>query len=227
MVLLQKLALAALAGLGAHAAVGGWAVITVEDFPDYLESGASYRIEYTVRQHGVTPLTGLTGTVVVQAGAADALTARTQPGSAPGRYVATFRVPDTDRVTLSIKSGFSGGGWGDLNLMPIPVVRAGQRPAALALADRGHRLFVAKGCGSCHVNGDVPEYAAMNRVYGVAPELTGRRLEAPYVRQRLTNPASLPKIGDSPVRMPNLGLAPDEVDALVTLVSGQDQRTGM
>jgi hypothetical protein len=65
----------------------------------------------------------------------------------------------------------------------------------------------------------------MNRVMDrVAPELTGRRLAAAYVRQRLTDPSSLPQIGDGPVRMPTLGLAPAEVEALVALVSGASER---
>ena len=50
---------------------------------------------------------------------------------------------------------------------------------------------------------------------GVAPELTGRRLEAACVRQRLPDPSSLPKIGTGSVRVPVLGLAGNEVEALV------------
>ena len=227
MLTIHRLALASLVGLGAHGSLGGWAVITVDSPPEYLEAGASYRIEYMVRQHGRDPLTGLAGTIQVQpgdAGATEAIVAKAEPGSTAGRYGASFRVPDADRVTLTIKSGFGGGGWGDLTLISIPVVRSGQAHSTLALPERGRRLFVAKGCGTCHVNGDVPEFAAMNRVIGVAPELTGRRLEAAYGRQRLTDPMSLPKIGDSPVRMPNLGLTPAEVDALVALVSGSSDR---
>jgi hypothetical protein len=227
---MQRLMLAASVGLGMHSAVGGWAVITIENPPEYLEAGSSYRLEYTVRQHGQNPLTGLQGTVLVQpAGTANAgkTSVQAAPGDRKGSYAATVRVPDADRLSLTVMSGFSGGGWGDLTLMSIPVVRPGQPRPALTLQERGHRLFVAKGCGTCHLNGDVPEFAQMNRmVEGVGPELTGRRLEAAYVRQRLTNPSSLPKIGDSPVRMPQLSLASGEVDALVALLSGPEQRAG-
>ncbi len=227
---MHRLALAASVGLGFHSAVGGWAVITVENPPDYLEAGASYRLEYMVRQHGQTPLNGLQGSVLVQpAGSVNAnrVSVQATPGSRKGSYTATVRVPDADQVTLAVGSGFSGGGWGDLTLISIPVVRQGKARPLLTLEERGHRLFVAKGCGMCHVNGDVPEFAQMNRVLeGVAPVLTGRRLEAAYVRQRLTNPSSLPKIGDGPVRMPELGLAPSEVEALVALLSGPAQSAG-
>lgn len=227
---MQRLMLAASVGLGMHSAVGGWAVITIENPPDYLEAGSTYRLEYTVRQHGQTPLTGLKGTVILQpAGSVNAsqVSVQATPGSRQGGYGATVRVPEADQVTITVMSGFSGGRWGDLTTMSIPVVRPGQARPSLTLAERGHRLFVAKGCGGCHVNGDVPEYAQLNRVLdAVAPDLTGRRLEAAYVRQRITNPSSLPKIGDGPVRMPQLGLASGEVDALVAFLSGPEQRAG-
>ncbi len=230
MVLLHRAALAAITGVAGYAAWGGWAVISVANLPDHFEAGSPYRIEYTVRQHGVTLLGGLTGAVLMRAEAAGSvapLETRAQAGATTGRYVATITVPDADRVTLIIKSGFSGGGWGDLTLLSIPVVRAGQARPVPTPAERGRQLFVAKGCGTCHVNGDVPEFASMNRVMGIAPELTGRRLEAAYVRQRLTNPSSLPAIGNSPVRMPDLGLTPAEVEALVGLVSGPSDRAGL
>jgi hypothetical protein len=208
--------------------VGGWAVITVLNPPDYLEAGATYRIEYVVRQHGVSLLTGLNGSVTVQPGsspaAATPMNTPSQAGPAAGHYTATIRVPEGDRVTPSIRSGFSGNNYGDLTLMSIPVIARGEPQPVLSDLDRGHRLFVAKGCGMCHVNGDVPEYAATNRVVNVAPELTGRRLDAAYVRQRLTNPSSLPKIGDNPVRMPDLGLSATEVTALVAFISGSSER---
>ncbi len=228
MSLLQKLAIASIAGLGSYSALGGWAVITVVNPPDVLQAGSTYRIEYVVRQHGVTLLPGLRGSITVQPGgsAAEAspLTVTSAAGASAGHYTATIRIPDTDRLTLGIRSGFSGGGWGDLTLMSIPVMRPGAALPAIAESDRGHRLFVAKGCGTCHVNGDVPEFAALNRVVGVGPELTGRRLEAAYVRQRLTRPSSLPKLGDSPVRMPDLALSEGEVNALVALISGSAER---
>ena len=228
MLVLHKVALAGIAGLGSYLAVGGWAVITVVNPPDYLEAGSTYRLEYVVRQHGISLLNGLSGSVSVQPGsspaAATPVGTPSQAGSTAGHYTATVRVPDGDRVTLSIKSGFSGNGWGDLTLMSIPVVaKAGAQPMP-SDAERGHRLFVAKGCGMCHVNGDLPEYAAMNRVVNAAPELTGRRLDAAYVRQRLSNPSSLPKIGDYPERMPDLDLSGTEVTALVALLSGSSER---
>ncbi len=221
---MHRMMLTAALGLGAHSAVGGWAVTTVENPPEVLEVGSTYRLEYSVRQHGVTLLDGLDGHVVLRpaGGGRELVNVAASAGSGSGRYLASFRVPDTDRVSLTVRSGF---GPNELSLISIPVVRRGQPRPSQPLAERGRHLFVAKGCGTCHVNGDVPEFAQTNRVYGdVAPELTGRRLEASYIRQRLTNPSSLPKLGTTPVRMPDLGLAPPEVDALVALLSGTEVR---
>lgn len=231
MLVMQKVVFAAVIGFGAHAAVGGWPVISVENPPEYLEAGTSYKLEYTVRQHGVELLPGLQGRVVVHprgTGPGGEVAAASQSAGSRGRYSATFRVPDADRVTITVKSGFGGDGWGDLTLIEVPVVRAGQARPAITGAGWGRHLFVAKGCGTCHLNGDVPEWAQLNRQSGrIGPELTGRRLEAAYVRQRLTDPSSLPKIGTGNIRMPNLNLAAAEVDALVALLSGATARAGL
>lgn len=210
--------------------VGGWAVTTVENPPMGLPSGGSYRIEFTVRQHGATMLTGLKPQLRVldAAGGARASGATfTANETGQGRYAATIQVPRADSVRLVIATGFGSSRASQLTLMPVPVVRAGSTPQRLAPAELGRRLFVAKGCGTCHLNGDVPEWAAWNESsVNIGPELTGRRLEASYVRQRLTNPASLPPIGADKVRMPTLGLSGAEVDALVALISGSKASVG-
>lgn len=218
-----KLMLTAGLGLALHSAVGGWVVVSIVNPPEYLEAGQSYRLEYMVRQHGRELLGGLQGTVQLQpTGTAPAvlITVRATAGSRKGSYVATFRVPDGDRMTMRIQSGFSGGGWGDLTVTGIPIIRPGGAKPSTSPVERGRQLFVMKGCGSCHINGAIPEYREVNRgLEGVAPELTGRRLEAAYIRQRLTNPSSLPKIGDGPVRMPDLELSQPEVEALVAMLT--------
>lgn len=222
---MQKMVLAAGLGLGMHSAVGGWAVITIVDPPPYFEAGKNYRLEYMVRQHGRDPLAGLQGTVQLQpTGTAPAglITVSATPGARKGSYIATFRAPEGQQLNLRIQSGFSGGGWGDLTVTGVPIVRPGQTRPTLTPVERGRQLFVMKGCGACHVNGGIPEYGEVNRVLdGAAPVLTGRTLEASYVRQRLTDPSSLPKIGDGPVRMPNLELSAPEVDALVAMLTAR------
>ena len=41
--------------------MGGWAVTTVEDFPDHVIAGRPVTLTYRVRQHGVELLDGLNG----------------------------------------------------------------------------------------------------------------------------------------------------------------------
>jgi hypothetical protein len=220
-----KMAATAALVLGAGSALGGWAVSTVENPPTSLQSGASYRIEFTVRHHGSNMLTGLHPQVRLLDAAggksAEAIAEVAATGTGrDGRYAATIQVPKADSVRLVIATGFGRGRQTELTLMPVPVLRSGASAPEHSAAEQGRRLFIAKGCGTCHVNGDVPEWAEWNEGGKIGPELTGRRLDAQYVRQRLTDPNSLPAIGTGNVRMPNLGLAEPEVAALVALLTG-------
>src|SRR5256886_17284065 len=45
------------------AAIGGWAVISVEQPPDYVTAGRPGTRSFTVRQHGGTRLSGLTPSI--------------------------------------------------------------------------------------------------------------------------------------------------------------------
>lgn len=42
--------------LAAPALAGGWAVTTFENLPESFEAGATYSLDYTIRQHGKTPV---------------------------------------------------------------------------------------------------------------------------------------------------------------------------
>jgi hypothetical protein len=227
MITLGKVAAVALSVAVIETTVGGWAVITVENPPDHLVAGASYRLEFTIRQHGTRPMSGLEPSLRLRTAGAIPVAGgdriRAIGAGGEGRYAATFTVPETDRVVVTVKSGF---GPSDLTLMPIPVVRTGQAAPSLTPAERGRRLFIAKGCGTCHINSDVPEFRRENRSYTIGPELTGRRLDAGYLRQRLSDPASLPAIGAGDIRMPTLGLSGAEIDALVALLTGPRQTAG-
>ena len=229
MLLIGKWAALAALGVGAARLVGGWAVVSVENPPEVLRAGATYRLEFTVRQHGVTLLDGLTPHVVVadpsgRPAAGGGTRVQAQPAGSPGRYVAAFTVPASERVLLTVVSGFGRGRQTELTLLPVRVLRAGETVAAMASVERGRQLFVAKGCASCHLNGDIEEFAHANESYAFGPELTGRALEAAYVRQRVTNPASLPAIGSGTLRMPRLDLAAADVDALVAFLSRPRER---
>src|SRR5205823_14195680 len=60
------------AGLGATSRhLGGWAVVTVDDLPDYVVVGQPVRLSFVVRQHGMRPLDGLRPRVEAKARSVD------------------------------------------------------------------------------------------------------------------------------------------------------------
>ncbi|HEV8510861.1 MAG TPA: cytochrome c [Gemmatimonadales bacterium] len=201
-----KLASVLIAGL---VGMGGWAVVTVKDLPEYFVAGRPYTIEFQVRQHGRTLLNDLRPRLVLSSserrlggllGGKDETTIPAVARSAEGTYAVTFTAPASEQVFLTIKSGFGNS---ELRLYPQPVVAAGASRPAMAAADRGQVLFVAKGCNVCHGNSDLTDRPD-NQVLTVGPELGGRRLARQYVLQVLKTPLSQ--------NMPNVGLS--DADAL-------------
>lgn len=189
--------------------IGGWAVTTVDELPDYVEAGKPFTLSYVVRQHGVERVGMLNGTVEAAQGATR-LTARATPGSA-GRYSATVTLPQKGDWTLVIKHGF---GKQEVKLLPIQALAAGTRPVPLSAAVRGERLFVAKGCTTCHVDMDV------------GPRLAGRRFEPRYLAQFLGNPKPTANLKGNQSPMPNLELKGQEIASLVAFLNAERDVAG-
>jgi cytochrome c peroxidase len=95
-------------------------------------------------------------------------------------------------------------------------VNAARSATALSAADRGLRLFVAKGCATCHVHPDVTGSGEVK----VGPDLTGRRFEADYLRRFLAEPSIATTRGPDGFEMPDLNLAPQEIAALTAFING-------
>jgi len=210
-----KLAAALIAGL---VTMGGWAVVTVKDLPEYFVAGRQYTIEFQVRQHGRTLLSDLHPRLVASSserrlggliGGNDATTIPAVAKSAEGTYAVTFTAPVAERVFLTIQSGFGNN---ELRLYPQPVIAAGVSRAAMAPRDRGQVLFVAKGCNVCHANTDLAERPD-NQVLTVGPEFGGRRLAREYLLHVMRKPLS--------ENMPNLGLSDAEAGAIAAFLSGE------
>lgn len=68
------LALASATMVAVTAYAGGWATVTVKHMPEYLVVGKPAELRLLVRQHGVSPLDGLT--VAVRATAPGGIEAR-------------------------------------------------------------------------------------------------------------------------------------------------------
>ena len=197
------------------AAYGGWAAITVEDLPDYGVVRQPLNLTFTVRQHGVTKLSNLEPRVEAR-GVGTNAAAVAMPGKEAGQYTARLVLPQAGEWTITIHSGF---GPSKVTLVPMQVIEpTAQAPAALAAADRGRRLFVAKGCLSCHMHGDV----SGSGVVAVGPDLTSRRLAPESLQRFLADPSMI----GSANRMPNLNLKQPEIAALIAFLNRADGQVG-
>src|SRR5262245_45953068 len=192
---------------------GGWAVITMEDLPNEIVMGRPVTLTYSVRQHGHTLMTGLRGSLEAQS-AGQTVRADATPGQDDGQYSATLTLPRSGSWNITVRSGIGNNA---LTLMPIPVVNAGRNAPDLALAERGVRLFVAKGCVTCHVHPDV----AGSGIVKVGPDLTGRRFTADYLQRFLTDPNIATTRGPGGFEMPDLKLDAQEIAALTAFINGE------
>jgi mono/diheme cytochrome c family protein len=196
--------------------LGGWAVVTVDDLPDYAVAGQPVRLSFVVRQHGMTPLAGLQPSVEATLGNANVVVSAI-PDTGAGRYVAKVNLSRPGDWMVTIQSGFRGS---QTTLPPFRTVSAGtSAPRVLSDVERGRRLFIAKGCFTCHVNTEVTSTPSVR----VGPDLTGRRYPAEQLAKFLAHPESmqltqLPRTG--PFRMPNLGLKEREIASLVAMING-------
>jgi cytochrome c2 len=190
--------------MGGGLAMGGWATISVKDVPDYLVAGQATNLAFKVQQHGVEPLNGLRPTIVARSGSLSTTADAKQTGTS--EYAAALTLTQPGDWTITINSGF---GRSQLTLLPIRVAAAGQQPVALTDAQRGERLFTAKGCTTCHVEFDI------------APKLAGRSFAPDYLKRWLTDPQAV-KPG---AKMPNPELKPAEIAALTTFLNQSAQGT--
>jgi len=195
----------------AASGAGGWAVITVADLPESLTVGKPVTLEYLVRQHGQNLLSELSGAVVVTAAG---VSSAAEMNHVAGGYTATFTPRTVGKYAITIHSGF-----GDVDLAPINAVAPGVMVAAMAPADRGHDLFIAKGCMTCHAVREVPGSGP----YGIGPALTAGRLSAAYVASVLADPTKAVVPPNTTFRMPNLNLKPSEIAALTAFLTKPDR----
>ena len=199
------------AGVLMAAGYGGWAVVTVENLPDELIAGQPYNLTFSIRQHGVDLLEVGNPRIELRS-AKDRLVARAVPTNRKCYYTATVNVPSTGDWDATIHTSF---GDSKLDLLPMTAVAAGARRAvSYTAAQRGERLFVAKGCASCH------EHAAVkgSGKYEIGPPLTAPRYSADYLEKFLRDP-SIRKSATG-ARMPNLNLRGADIEALIAFLNG-------
>jgi mono/diheme cytochrome c family protein len=204
-----RIAAALVAGI---VTMGGWAVVTVKDLPEYFVAGKQYTIEFQVRQHGRTLLNGLHPSLLVGT-SHDGETTVPAAATSEGTYAATFIAPADGPVFLTIRSGFMST---EVRLYPTVVVAAGGSSPAMQTRERGQALFVAKGCNTCHANSDLVNRPD-NYSLAVGPALGGRQLATEYVLQKVKHPNSQ--------IMPDLGVSDADAAAIAAFVSASPQRS--
>lgn len=189
---------------------GGWAVTTIEDVPEYAVAGKPFEISYSVRQHGFGILTKLPGTVSITGGREAKRFAATDAGE--GLYRSRVTIPTAGAWDVEISNGFvpkSG------ITIPLKVIAANApAPAPMSGYDRGRQLFAAKGCVTCHTHQLMKDYFTVR----AGPDLSDPKFAAAYLTRFLTNP-SVKTDWKSDQRMPNLGLKPAEISALVAFLN--------
>ena len=212
----SRFTLPALLVLPLIGAYGGWAAITVEDLPDYGVARQAMNLTFTVRQHGVEKLKNLEPRVDARASGGATASAAAQPGKEAGQYTARLVLPQAGEWTITIHSGFLNT---RVTLVAMQVIEpTAPAPAALLAGERGRRLFVAKGCVTCHLHRDVKGSGTV----AVGPELTTRRLAPEYLQRFLADPS----ITGSSNRMPNLNLKQPEIAALIAFLNGAQGQVG-
>lgn len=132
-VLTLLLVLIALFALVAPAMAGGWATYTLEELPQTILAGEPLTIRYTIRQHGVKPLTVDASYVVAKhLETGKTLSTRAESGTKPGEYIATLTFPVAGSWEWSV-DGFGKQTWPDLTVLPSTAVSSPVEPASTSM----------------------------------------------------------------------------------------------
>jgi hypothetical protein len=83
---------------------GGWAVITLDELPTDVIAGEPLTIGFTVRQHGVTLLSGLYPTITAALSNEDRFIVEAESDGKPGHYTATLTFPKDGDWQWSIQA---------------------------------------------------------------------------------------------------------------------------
>jgi hypothetical protein len=103
--LLLPLAVAVLLLAAPAAWGGGWATVGLSSTPDGLDAGTPWKVDITIMQHGVTPLSGLEPALTIRAG--DTVrTVAARPTGKTGVYRAEVVFPRAGRWQYEVRDGF-------------------------------------------------------------------------------------------------------------------------
>jgi cytochrome c1 len=103
------------------ALAGGWAVITLDELPGEVIAGQPLEIGFTVRQHGVTPMEGLTPSVHARQSNIE-VNEQAKPQGETGHYVATMTFPQAGDWDWSVEAFTMN--------QPMPALSVAEAPAS-------------------------------------------------------------------------------------------------
>ena len=188
------------------AQAGGWWTITIRDLPEHVVAGKRFQLTFMARAHGVSPLEDLDQEVVAISGP-DSARGNAVPARKVGEYTVSLVLPHPGRWTIKFN---------ELALPEVLAIAPGSAaPQPLAPPDSGARLFVSKGCMTCHENRDLRPDGG-----GFGPDLTGKRFDEAYLKRLLADPQKVrPPSPDSFWEMPDLDLTKREIAALVAFIN--------
>jgi hypothetical protein len=89
------------------ARAGGWATVELGERPSGLVAGTPWRVELIVKQHGITPMTGVRPAIRIVDGAGIVRTFPARPTGRAGRYVAAVTFPSAGTWRARIFDGFT------------------------------------------------------------------------------------------------------------------------
>lgn len=132
-VLLMVGALIGLMVLPAAVQAGGWAVVTLDQMPDTITAGQPFTIGFMVRQHGKTPVDGLTPTITLRSsdpGVENPVITQAKPDGAIGHYVATITLPQAGSWTWAVET------FGPIaEMSPLTVAAPATAPAPIRVTE--------------------------------------------------------------------------------------------
>jgi mono/diheme cytochrome c family protein len=137
------------------------------------------------------------------------LLATALPGKDRGQYLSTLTLPHSGQWSITI-AAFGK----PVTLAPFEVIAPNGKPPVYTEAQRGHRLFVAKGCITCH--GDI----------AVGPDLATRQFPVDYVKELLADPKKTFGNRRGAEEMPNLNLSAAEIASIAAYV-GADKHAAL
>lgn len=98
---------------------GGWATVTLDEYPTDMVAGEAFKIGFTVLQHGVTPVTGITPIITgTLTGAKESISVMAKEEGEPGHYVASLNFPKAGEWSWKIDS------FGEQKMPPLSVANA-------------------------------------------------------------------------------------------------------